>query len=163
MLKNVAVWLGDDGTGLMAREGGLAAVVAAINAHTADAGVGLVGCDFLSWLSSRDIQLMAEAGGVEAVTAAMKAQPEDLKIQTSGCKSPVNAVFVATKLNKRLVKASCIRAVVDAMGALLADEDVQNYGCAIMQTLTNIDGNGNGDGGSESRDAAILEAVAREG
>jgi hypothetical protein len=120
-------------------EGGIEAVVAAMNAHTRVADVQENGCAALgniAMLSEENMEKVAEKGGIEAVVAAMEehlnnAEAHLIKInavvQESGCRALGNIAATA-KTKQEVAKKGGIKAVVAAMNAYLNNAFVQEQG-----------------------------------
>jgi hypothetical protein len=121
-----------------ARErGDFAAVVAVLDAHSADARVQEISCTVLAdmTLPSAESEVeAAAAGAIEAVVAALKAHVADARFAEEACRAVGNVTSSETA-RVQAAAAGAIEAVVEVLRMHPGNAHVQEMGCCTLARL----------------------------
>ena len=142
---------------MVAKVGGVEAIIEAMRVHVADALVQEQGCWALLALSDnydRQNTIIA-GGGVEAIIRAMDTYPGLETLQQHAC-AALNNLCVLVEGLERTVKAGGLPVLVAAMRVLAADPVVQHYGCWALLKIASVP-----SFRVCAADAGAIEAVAR--
>ena len=126
-------------------EGGIEAVVAAMNAYLNNATIQIRGCAALGNIAmlAENMQKVAEKGGIEAVVAAMNAHLNNAEahlikinavVQESGCRALRNIAATA-KTNLNVAEKGGIEAVVAAMRRYPKNIEIQKQGYSALWNI----------------------------
>jgi serine/threonine protein kinase len=120
------------------REGGVQAVVAAMQAHAMDVSVQSRGCSAVYWLLNKHAVNQAafvSAGGVEAVVGALKTHLDEVDVQGRGCAAVSRVAMNSDEGCMAVVAAGGVEAVLQAMWAHPSVVAVQEAGCGAVGML----------------------------
>eukprot|EP00940_MAST-03C_sp_MAST-3C-sp2_P001690 g1690.t1 len=120
----------------IAKEGGIAAILRAMESHKTSEDVQQQGCGALCNLSvnAENQKRIAKEGGIAAILRAMESHKTSEGVQHYGCWALFS--FASNAENqKRIAKEGGIAAILRAMESHKTSEDVQKQGCGALANL----------------------------
>lgn len=127
----------EKGRSLIARTGGLFAVVRAMECHTADTHIQIAGCHALEKLAlDTDNEIAIEqVGGVEAILAAMMGHFDNAEVHEAAWAALWNLTCSNASKELTLDTAGGMQAIVAAMKSHMESPPVQKNACGALANL----------------------------
>eukprot|EP00940_MAST-03C_sp_MAST-3C-sp2_P001545 g1545.t1 len=142
-------------------QGGIAAVLRAMDSHKTDDGVQEYGCWALQNLafSKMKREQLANQGGIAAILRAMESHKTSEGVQEHGCGALYSLTCNNVENKKRIAKEGGIAAILRAMDSHKTNEGVQKQGCGALRNLACKNAENKKQIAKEGGIAAILRAM----
>jgi uncharacterized protein YwbE len=142
----------------VAAEGGVSAVVTAMENHPTDAKVQAAACAALRNLAvnaDNQVKVAAECG-VGAVVTALQRHPTDAKVQEAACSALGNLALNNADNQVKVAGEGCVGAIVTALQNHPTHVKVQEAACLALASLT-----ANSNNQVKAKSAGAEDAVKR--